>query len=330
MFANERSVVDGVSANGSYPGNPIAPPLNSPTGDQKRSDVAASFAVPQVANASPATRSASLQVAPEPFGVPPGPAFLPASLPLPLSWDASSIAPSAKATPAAAAILPAWPVGRAMMHPLAAQASNFSAVMSSAQRSAPPLGHQNQTRSHQPFPPALPRASNDVSTSAAPTPGNDRQFFPAAQTFGSDSTTRLIRDQNGQVAAIIRACRPSEGLVRNDANPDSLRSGSRYAQVNRAITNVQIIDQTTDMLLDILQQSILAMGLRSGALFETTSRGVRKESRELGASGIGKDGVEQSFKLTDWKDIQCGLDGTIRTDVVLGSQRSLSAPYRCI
>jgi hypothetical protein len=138
-----------------------------------------------------------------------------------------------------------------------------------------------------------------------------------------------VRDTTGRALAIIHvqqepsAASPSEG--ENDSTPDALRSGAKYAQINNAVTGYPVIDRTTDMLLAVLKQSIVAMGSGSGALF-----GIRvhtdfaKRVKQLDLPGIGQDGVEQSFHLDFTDFVKYGMDGSIRTDIALRDPKNPS------
>jgi hypothetical protein len=131
-----------------------------------------------------------------------------------------------------------------------------------------------------------------------------------------------VRDPSGRALAIIHV-QPTpleDPRSQSDATPDSLRPGEKFAQINNAVTGRPIIDRTTDMLLWVLQESVLAMGAGAGARFGTAVHvDFANRVKKLDLPGIGKDGVEQSFRLgLDLKDsIRYGFPGTIRTDVTL-------------
>jgi hypothetical protein len=94
----------------------------------------------------------------------------------------------------------------------------------------------------------------------------------------------------------------------------------RPVQISGAgsITNIPVIDRTTDTLLWVLEQSVQAMGDGSGALFGVkVHTDFRRRVEALDLPGIGQTGVEQSFHV-DFDDfVRYGLDGSIRTDVIL-------------
>jgi hypothetical protein len=143
----------------------------------------------------------------------------------------------------------------------------------------------------------------------------------------SGSITRVVRDSTGRALAIIHVQQEPSAAARSgsvsDATPDALRPGSRYAQVNNAVTGHPVIDRTTDMLLAVLQRSIQEMGSGSGPLF-----GVRVHAdfanrvRQLDLPGIGQDGVEQSYHIDAVDFVRYGLDGSIRTDIALRDPRN--------
>jgi hypothetical protein len=143
----------------------------------------------------------------------------------------------------------------------------------------------------------------------------------------SGSITRVVRDSTGRALAIIHVQQEPPAASRsggiNDATPDALRSGSRYAQVNNAVTGHPVIDRTTDMLLAVLQRSIQEMGSGAGALFGIkVHTDFANRVRQLDLPGIGQDGVEQSFHLNAVDFVRYGLDGSIRTDIALRDPRN--------
>jgi hypothetical protein len=162
--------------------------------------------------------------------------------------------------------------------------------------------------------PAWPAASGDLRNG----PVVDRQFGP--DTPGT--VTRVVRGPTGRAIAIIHAYPAPAGgqlpRIQNDANSEGIRPGARYAQTNNAITNIPVIDRTTDTLLWVLEQSVQAMGDGSGALFGVkVHTDFRRRVEALDLPGIGQTGVEQSFHV-DFDDfVRYGLDGSIRTDVIL-------------
>jgi hypothetical protein len=145
-----------------------------------------------------------------------------------------------------------------------------------------------------------------------------------ADSSGSRSITRVVRDPAGRALAIIHVQpAPSDAPTsESDATPDALRPGSKYAQINNAVTGNPVIDRTTDILLAVLQESVLAMGPGSGASFGTAVHvDFANRVRKLDLPGIGQEGVEQGFHLDLKGFIQYGLGGSIRTDVTLRDPR---------
>ena len=156
---------------------------------------------------------------------------------------------------------------------------------------------------------APPAQSSDAADNSA---GGPSSAFNTDST-DSSSITRVVRDSTGRALAIIHVRQdplvaPPPGSV-NDATPDTLRPGAKYAQVNNAVTGHPVIDRTTDMLLAALQRSIEDMGSGSGPLF-----GIRvhidfsNRVKRLDLPGIGQDGVEQSFHLNAVDFVRYGLD----------------------
>ena len=106
----------------------------------------------------------------------------------------------------------------------------------------------------------------------------------------------------------------------SDAHPEPLIPGAQYAQVvvqrNDAVLGNPRIDRTTERLLSVLAETVRSLGPGSGPISgsrHTLSSANRV--RELNIPGIRTQGVEQSFSLGDV--VRYGLDGSIRTDVVL-------------
>jgi len=212
------------------------------------------------------------------------------------------------------------------------------------------LNSQTTNPSAAPFPQTITSGNSDLAAQQSPLPdvsGVDLSAPPAqssdaadnsaggpSSAFNTDSTdsssiTRVVRDSTGRALAIIHVRQdplvaPPPGSV-NDATPDTLRPGAKYAQVNNAVTGHPVIDRTTDMLLAALQRSIEDMGSGSGPLF-----GIRvhidfsNRVKRLDLPGIGQDGVEQSFHLNAVDFVRYGLDGSVRTDIALRDPRNPS------
>jgi hypothetical protein len=138
----------------------------------------------------------------------------------------------------------------------------------------------------------------------------------------------VVRDSTGRALAIIHVQpAPSNApLSKSDATPDALRTGAKYAQINNAVTGNPVIDRTTDMLLAVLQESVLAMGPGSGAQFGTAVHvDFANRVKKLDLPGIGQKGVEQGFHLDLEDFVRYRLEGSIRTDVTL---RDPKDPYQ--
>jgi hypothetical protein len=142
------------------------------------------------------------------------------------------------------------------------------------------------------------------------------------QSLGADtpgSRTRVVYDSAGHVAAIIRVGPAPSGdasPLASDSTPDGLRPGVRYAQINNAISGNPTIDRTTDILLDVLQQTVEAMGVGSGPYFGTSVHTeFAKRVKQLDLPGIGMDGVEQSWNLG--RVVPYASASSIRTDILL-------------
>jgi hypothetical protein len=179
-------------------------------------------------------------------------------------------------------------------------------------RSPPPASLQHGSGSDQP-----------ARFTGAGEGGEDPERGPSAESQDNPSEslsiTRVVRDSTGRPLAIIHA-QPAPSYahpIENDAIPDILRAGTKYAQTNKAITGNPFIDRTTDMLLDILQQSVEAMGSGRGPLFGTRVHAdFARRVKQFDLPGIGQNGVEQSYHF-DRDFIWYGMDGTIRTDITL-------------
>jgi hypothetical protein len=176
-------------------------------------------------------------------------------------------------------------------------------------RSAPQSPIQDLSDLHQP-----PQLNGSVDAGSTPSAA------PSTRSNEPPSTTRVVRDSAGRALALIHVQpAPSNApLPKSDATPDPLHPRAQYAQINNAVTGNPVIDRTTDMLLAVLQQSVLAMGPGSGARFGTAVHvDFANRVKKLDLPGIGQDGVEQGFHF-DIKDfVQYGLEGSIRTDVTL-------------
>jgi hypothetical protein len=112
-------------------------------------------------------------------------------------------------------------------------------------------------------------------------------------------------------------------------DPDQLRDecgrwcGSNNGTVQvvrRDRTGNPKIDAKTDLLIDVLREVVNETASDSGPLYGVYIHSLaEKRIIELDIPGIGKDGVEQSFSAGDL--VRYGLDGSIRTDVILREGR---------
>jgi len=188
-------------------------------------------------------------------------------------------------------------------------------------RSAPRSSPQNLSEPQEPLQSNGPADVEDHSRSRP-------SAAPSTDSNESPSIARVVRDSTGRALAVIQVQpAPSNASPsKSDATPDVLQPSAQYAQINNAITGKPVIDRTTDMLLAVLQQSVLAMGSGSGARFGTAVHvDFASRVRRLDLPGIGQDGVEQGFHLDIKGFVQYGLEDSIRTDVTL---RDPQDPYQ--
>jgi hypothetical protein len=117
--------------------------------------------------------------------------------------------------------------------------------------------------------------------------------------------------------------------LRDGAGRWTLVGGSRVVVTRNDRTGHERVDRTSDLLVDELREVSEAAGEGAGPNFgvavhvEFASR-----VRELDLPGIGIHGVEQSFSAGDV--VRYGLDGSIRTDVVLRSGRGDSGDIQAV
>ncbi len=103
------------------------------------------------------------------------------------------------------------------------------------------------------------------------------------------------------------------GQVLSDAEPDPIRAGAQYAQVNNAPTGFSTIDETTDSLLKTLTQVSNSLPSGIGPMYGIA---VHVEfAASLRMQDLRGISVEQSFNAGSV--VRYGLDDSIRTDVVL-------------
>jgi hypothetical protein len=146
-----------------------------------------------------------------------------------------------------------------------------------------------------------------------------------------DAKPDNLRFRNNRPSlADLRGWRPEghEGTrpSMSDAYPEPLIPGAQYAQAgiqqNGAVTGNPRIDRTTERLLSVLADTIQSLGPGAGPIFGIRAHvefGRRVE--DLNIPGIRDKGVEQSFRLGS--DARYGLEGTIRTDVVLRDREGI-------
>lgn len=103
----------------------------------------------------------------------------------------------------------------------------------------------------------------------------------------------------------------------------------RAVVTQRSTTGNPKIDAKNDQLLDIVKRIVDSVrpgtGLAYGIVVQTLSA---RAIRDLDLPGIGKHGVEQSFSAGD--TVRYGLDGSVRTDIVMRNGRTASAPIMAI
>ncbi|MGU3465538.1 hypothetical protein ACLBXO_11850 [Methylobacterium sp. C33D] len=89
------------------------------------------------------------------------------------------------------------------------------------------------------------------------------------------------------------------------------------------------IDGKTDAIVDVLGEVVQTCDPGQGPLYgiEVHTKFAAR-MRELDLPGIGRHGIEQSFSAGDL--VRYGLDGSIRTDVILRDGRTNAAPIRAI
>jgi hypothetical protein len=155
----------------------------------------------------------------------------------------------------------------------------------------------------------------------------DQPRVPTGHPDGGQWT----RIGNGSVSGTVahgqrRFAASGGGEILSDATPYPVRVWSQYAEASGSSGYEPEIEETRAILHDILVQvnASVAAAARtnpmSARLYGVTvhaefARAVRAKN----LPGIGVDGVEQSFDLTGF--VRYGLDGSIRTDVVLRNKK---------
>jgi len=89
------------------------------------------------------------------------------------------------------------------------------------------------------------------------------------------------------------------------------------------------IDRYIDTMVDVVKEIVETTDSGRGALYGVVIHTkVAARLRELNLPGIGRHGIEQSFSAGDL--VRYGLDGSVRTDVILRDGRTAAAPIRAI
>jgi hypothetical protein len=89
------------------------------------------------------------------------------------------------------------------------------------------------------------------------------------------------------------------------------------------------VDSKTEEILDVLKEIIENSDPGQGAFYGMEIHAkVAARLRELDLPGIGKHGIEQSFSAGGL--VRYGLDGSVRTDVIMRDGRTAAAPIRAI
>jgi hypothetical protein len=166
-------------------------------------------------------------------------------------------------------------------------------------QTADPNSEDDDRSAQQPF--RLNSSSLGQPTASNPSAdeGNLGSGSSAASTADPDdsrSIIRVVRDATGHALAIIHV-QPvaSAASSESDTTPDALHPGAKYAQINNAETGNPFIDRTTGMLIDVLQQSIQAMGSGWGPFFGTRVHSdFAKRVRQLDLLESGKTGLSKA------------------------------------
>jgi hypothetical protein len=150
----------------------------------------------------------------------------------------------------------------------------------------------------------------------------DQPRVPAGSTEGGQWTSggaespSRTREESSKPIRLADASDVLSSRVMSDASPDPIRPGAQYAQV--AVERVDRtgnpqIDQTTDKLMQALARAHDSVGEGAGPVYGIMVHGAF--GRDVKGQNLPGISVEQSFSLGDVA--KYGLDGSIRTDVVL-------------
>lgn len=89
------------------------------------------------------------------------------------------------------------------------------------------------------------------------------------------------------------------------------------------------IDSTGDIIIDVASDIVKENGPGYGQLYGVMIHSqFAKEIKQLDLPGIGTFGVEQSFSAGD--TVRYGLDGSVRTDVILRAGRTVYSPILAV
>jgi hypothetical protein len=147
-----------------------------------------------------------------------------------------------------------------------------------------------------------------------------------SESSGSESATDDTSATAEVLSRVFDAARDdaNSSPVMSDESSDPLIPGARYAQVAVSRfdrTGDPRIDNTTGTLMETLARAHTSVGEGAGPVYGImvhSAFGADVKRQDI--PGIGREGVEQSFSLGDIS--KYGLDGTIRTDVVLRDAQS--------
>jgi len=135
----------------------------------------------------------------------------------------------------------------------------------------------------------------------------------------------LLRSAYDAVKAGFNADQPRDERGRWNGG----RGGTSVVVVRRDRTGHPKIDLTSDRLVELMKEVVANVGPGKGALYGTAIHSeTAKQIRDADFPGIGRRGVEQSFSLGD--TVRYGLDGSIRTDIVLRDGRTIAAPILAV
>lgn len=130
---------------------------------------------------------------------------------------------------------------------------------------------------------------------------------------------------------VLRYC-VKGGFDRNQSRDERGRwdgNGSNVVVTRKDRTGNPKIDAKTDLLVDLVSEIVTKVGPGSGPLYGMRiHNGSAELVRALDIPGIGRHGVEQSFSAGDL--VRYGLDGSVRTDMVLRDGRGPLAPILAV